>query len=85
MKLPNYLINCLAFVGVISFIIAACSADDSSSAANVSTTGKYQISSSPSTNYGEFHVLDTETGIVKTFERNQTDGPYLLTTTTNTQ
>lgn len=86
MKFPNYLIGSLAIVGAFSLIIMACSADNSNSTNNVNTTGKYQITT---TNIGSslsnnlFHVLDTETGVVKTYLSNGTD--YNLIETTITQ
>jgi hypothetical protein len=85
MKIPNYLTNSFAIVGVISLIIMACSADNSTNTNSVNAAGKYQITSSPSTNYGKFHVIDTETGVVKTFETNSAAGNYVLLSTTVTQ
>ncbi len=68
MKIPNYLMTSLAFVGAISLIVMACSADNSNSSTNnnsANAVGKYQISADASTG---FHVIDTETGIVKTYK-----------------
>ncbi len=92
MKIPHYLMTSLAFVGAISIIIMACSADNSNSGANnnsANAIGKYQISDA---NTGGFHVVDTETGIVKTYRTNYVDitSPnagytFILETTTITQ
>ena len=65
MKFPNYLISSLAIVGACSLIIMACSADNSSSANSVNSVGKYQISSTGSGT--GFSVIDTETGVVKSY------------------
>ncbi len=86
MKFPNYLISSLAVVGAFSLIIMACSADNSSTTNSVvSTIGKYQIASSPNSNLGKFHVIDTETGVVKTYEKTTSNGNYVLMSTTVTQ
>ncbi len=86
MKFPNYLISSLAVVGAFSLIIMACSADNSNTTNSVvSTVGKYQITSSPNSNLGKFHVIDTETGVVKTFEKTTSSGNYVLISTTVTQ
>lgn len=61
----------------------ACSADNSNSTNNVNTVGKYQISTT--SNAGGFFVIDTETGVVKTFKQNTSDSNYILTNTTITQ
>ena len=87
MKFPNYLINSLATVGVISLIIMACSADSDNSTidnntGSVNSIGKYQISSSSSS--GAFYVVDTETGVVKLYMSN-TSGTFYLRETINTQ
>jgi hypothetical protein len=89
MKITDYLKTSLAIVGGISLFIMACSADDSNNSENNTITatgiGKYQISSIGSSTYGNFHVIDTETGIVKTFERPNATGNFVLTKTTVTQ
>lgn len=85
MKIPNYLTISFTFLGIISFIMIACSADNNNAVNNVNTIGKYQISTSPNSNYGKFHVMDTETGIVKTFEKQSSNGDYVLISTTITQ
>jgi hypothetical protein len=84
MKIPNYLMTSLAFVGAISLIIMACSADNSNTntASTTSTVGKYQISGSGGTS---FFVIDTETGIVKEYGREVTGTTYVLRSTTQTQ
>ncbi len=92
MKNQNYLMTGLAIVGAISLIIMACSAEDSQESNNsnnnnlASGIGKYQITtvnigSSLSSNV--FHILDTETGVVKTYIYNGTI--YDLHRTTITQ
>ena len=81
MKFPNYLISSLAIVGAFSLIIMACSADnnDNNSTNNVNVVGKYQITGDGTAT--KFHVIDTETGIVKTYSNG--NGPtYTLVTTT---
>ena len=93
MKIPNYLMNSLAFVGAISLIIMACSADNSNTntASTTATVGRYQISShstvSSTGNIAKyFDVIDTETGIVKSYVGNiQSNTPYTLMQTTVTQ
>lgn len=88
MKFPNYLISSLAIVGVCSLIIMACSADNSNSTNNVNSVGRYQITAlnGPSTTPYIFYVIDTETGVVKTFKTySQSSDVYNLTSTTVTQ
>ena len=82
MKFPNYLINSLATIGVISLIIMACSADSDNSTIDNSTIdnntgsansiGKYQITDSGN----HFFVMETETGIVKQYHRSNVIGGY---------
>ena len=57
--MKKYLMNSLAIIGGISLIILMCSAIKS----NDNVIGKYQVSSYQN----GFLVIDTETGIVKTF------------------
>ena len=83
MKFPNYLISSLAVVGAFSLIIMACSADDANSVNATNSVGKYQISTTSTA--GGFFVIDTETGVVKTFKQNTSGGDYILTNTTITQ
>lgn len=88
MKFPNYLISSLAVVGAFSLIIMACSADNSNSTNNVNSVGRYQITAlnGPSTTPYIFYVIDTETGVVKTFKTySQSSDVYNLTSTTVTQ
>ena len=93
MKIPNYLMTSLAFVGAISLIIMACSADNSNSntTSNTSALGRYQISShslvSSTGVYKKFFdVIDTETGIVKSYQGEIfSSAPYVLVATTVTQ
>jgi hypothetical protein len=80
MKFPNYLISSLAIVGAFSLIIMACSADNSNNTNNVNSVGKYQITTATL----GFHVIDTETGVVKTFSSSG-GGDYTLIKTTITQ
>jgi hypothetical protein len=80
MKFPNYLISSLAIVGAFSLIIMACSADNSSSANSVNSVSKYQITTATL----GFHVIDTETGVVKTFSTSGGNS-YILVNTTTTQ
>jgi hypothetical protein len=84
MKIPNYLMTSLAFVGAISLIIMACSADNSNTntASTTSAVGKYQISAGAGT---IFFVMDTETGIVKEYIRGGSELTYGLRSTTQTQ
>jgi len=88
MKFPNYLINSLATIGVISLIIMACSADSDNSTidnntGSVNSIGKYQISDSGNTS---FFVVDTETGVVKWYVRTTgTSTEFYLRETINTQ
>lgn len=82
MKFPNYLISSLAIVGAFSLIIIACSADNSNTTNSVNTIGKYQISPQGASG---FFVIDTETGVVKTFNYNSSVGNYTLSKTTITQ
>lgn len=94
MKFPNYLISSLAIVGAFSLIIMACSADNSNSTNNVNTAGRYQITALNGNNYAPFvfYVIDTETGVVKTYKSDPHTGngafganTYTLTSTTITQ
>ncbi len=80
MKFPNYLISSLAIVGAFSLIIMACSADSSNSSNStngVNSLGKYQLSVD-----GNIHVIDTETGVVKTYVYSNNNYVYLCTTST---
>ena len=85
MKFPNYLISSLAIAGAFSLIIMACSADNSSSANSVNSVGKYQVTGDGATSF--FHVIDTETGIVKTYKNTLSSGGatgnYVLYATSN--
>ncbi len=83
MKFQNYLISSLAVVGAFSLIIMACSADNSNSTNTVNSVGKYQISTT--SELSGFYVIDTETGVVKTFKKTASNGDYILTNTTITQ
>ena len=86
MKFPNYLISSLAIVGAFSLIIMACATDNANSANNITPVGKYQITGV--TSGGGFHVIETETGFVKTYKINPNSGGavvYDLVSTTVTQ
>lgn len=82
MKFPKYLISSLAIVGTFSLVIMACSVDNNNGTNNINAVGKYQISTT--SNGGGFFVIDTETGVVKTFTKNGSNSPYTLTETTIT-
>ena len=84
--MKNYLMSSLAIVGAVSLIIMACSADNSNnqnSTANTNAVGKYQISS---TSGNGFHVINTETGVIKTYvgstSNTNTSGTYFVYATT---
>jgi hypothetical protein len=93
--MKNYLMSSLAIVGAVSLIIMACSADNSNntnSTASTNAVGRYQISShsvilgvggSSSVRY--FDVIDTETGIVKSYSAQPNSVVYVLNSTTSTQ
>jgi hypothetical protein len=82
MKFPNYLISSLAIVGAFSLIIMACSADDANVTNNTTTTGRYQITGGAQVS--TFHVIDTETGVVKSYQ-GYNNSDFILTATTITQ
>ena len=68
MRYPKFLLNAFATLGVFAFIFLACSvsADNSADENNPpiqNSIGKYQISRSEY----RFSVIDTETGIVKSY------------------
>ena len=79
--MKNYLMTSFAIVGAISLIIMACSAENSINS-SASAVGKYQITSG---SQGVFDVIDTETGVVKSYVRLGTSTTYSLITTTVTQ
>ena len=92
LNMQNYLIKSLAIVGTISLIIMACSADDANNTNSTNAVGKYQISSysnvlgtggSSSVRY--IDVIDTETGIVKSYSAQPNSDVYVLKSTTSTQ
>jgi hypothetical protein len=91
--MKNYVLNSLAIVGAISLIIMACSTDSPSENTSRPTTptlaptiGKYQISTTVYSATEFLDVIDTQTGIIKTYSRLATNyGTYSLVTTTNTQ
>lgn len=65
--MKNYLMSSLAIVGAVSLIIMACSADNSNDPNSTNSTnaiGKYQISAAQ----GFLHIINTETGVVKTYK-----------------
>lgn len=83
MKFPNYLTSTLAIVGAFSLIVMACSANDNNSATTTTNSvGKYQITS---TTGNGFYVIDTETGVVKTYVYSSISANYDLYRTTSTQ
>lgn len=88
MKNQNYLMTVLAIVGAISLIFMTCSAKESNNTNNnnsASGIGKYQITNIGNSTYGSFHLLDTETGVVKTYSKLTQNSSYILTNTTITQ
>lgn len=86
--MKNYLINSFAIVGAISLFIMACSADNSNtnSTSTTSAAGRYQITSGNSSGI-QFYVIDTETGIVKSFSKSTITGGtvHVLNETITTQ
>jgi hypothetical protein len=89
--MKNYLLHSLAIVGAISLIIMACSADNSNNPNtpnNTNALGKYQISTDSwaynNNNYRYMSVIDTETGVVKTY-LSVGSSDYTLIKTTSTQ
>jgi hypothetical protein len=90
MKNQNYLMTGLAIVGAISLIIMACSAEDSqesNSTNNVNSIGKYQITSGNGSG-SQFYVIDTETGVVKSYSISNPSivgSPHVLKETIITQ
>ena len=70
MKLPNFLIHTFAAVGVISLIFWSCAAADSDSIDNPPqlTGGTYQVEN-VDTDGDRIVVLNTETGVMKTYNR----------------
>ena len=83
--MKNYLMSSLAIVGAVSLIIMACSAENSNDPNSTNSTnavGKYQISAQ----VGFFHVLNTETGVIKTYRESasstNTSGTYFVWATT---
>jgi hypothetical protein len=88
MKNQNYLKTGLVIVGAISLIIMMCSAkgsNNSNTNNSSSGIGKYQITDRGSSTYGSFHILDTETGVVKTYSKLTQNSNYVLINTTITQ
>ena len=82
MRIPNYLMSTLAIVGAFSLIVMACSADNAvENTTATAAAGKYQGFGGESV----FHVIDTETGMVKSYEWDSGTQKYLLLTTTKTQ
>ena len=89
MKNQNYLMTGLAIVGAISLFILACAAAEESNDSNNNNSalgiGRYQITDYSQT-VGGFHVIDTETGVVKSYYRSSALGaPFILHYTTITQ
>lgn len=75
MKLPNFLIHTFAAVGVISLIFWGCAAADSDSIDNPPqlTGGTYQVETL-SEAAKQILVLNTETGVMKTYYGGSIDG-----------
>ena len=80
MKLPNFLIHTFAAVGVISLIFWSCAAADSDNIDNIDnppqlTGGTYQVESiMGNSTYERIVVLNTETGVMKTYYRQSIGG-----------
>ena len=74
MKLPNFLIHTFAAVGVISLIFWSCAAADSDSIDNPPqlTGGTYQVEHVDDIG-NRIVVLNTETGVMKTYTRNSSE------------
>jgi hypothetical protein len=93
MTVPKYLINSFAIIGVFSFIFFACAAADGADSPDgdmnnppAAVGGRYQISSSVTSGGSQwFDVIDTETGVVKSFRSGGGGVGYGLIHTTNTQ
>ena len=78
MKLPNFLIHTFAAVGVISLIFWSCAAADSDNIDNIDnppqlTGGTYQVEHIDDNGY-YIVVLNTETGVMKTYIRQTIGG-----------
>ena len=81
MKLPNFLIHTFAAVGVISLIFWSCAAADSDSIDNIDnidnppqlTGGTYQVEHVDDNGFA-IAVLNTETGVMKTYFVQNIDG-----------
>jgi len=78
MKLPNFLIHTFAAVGVISLIFWSCAAADSDNIDNIDnppqlTGGTYQVEHVDDNGYA-IVVLNTETGVMKTYFRQSIGG-----------
>ena len=80
MRYPKYLVNTFAIIGVVSFIFFACSAaeDEMDNEVQIENNevqsvqnsyGKYQVSTVQYGNYIFKVVLNTETGVSKTYAR----------------
>lgn len=95
--MKSILLNIFAVIGFGTFIFLACSVDDIDSTENnnnnseiiTNNYGKYQMTNGGGANL--FHVLDTETGVVKTFYTSENgslwtsgNAPYQLLYTTDT-
>ena len=88
MKFPNYLKNVFAGLGVLSLIFYTCASestsDDSSSNLPPQITegyGKYQVASisTESSSYASLVILNTETGVMKSYYRNLADNSSTYT------
>ena len=78
MKLPNFLIHTFAAVGVISLIFWSCAAADSDNIDNIDnppqlTGGTYQVEHVDDTG-GKIVVLNTENGVMKTYDAQNIGG-----------
>ena len=85
MKLPNFLIHTFAAVGVISLIFWSCAAADSDNIDNPPqlTGGTYQVAGVGQSGQ-VIVVLNTETGVMKTYIKNNLENWNAISETTFT-
>ena len=74
MKFPNYLKNVFAGLGIVSLIFYTCAAADEVASDNNNSpqiaSGVYEHSLTIDGSYIVMTVLNTETGIIKTYARS---------------
>ena len=73
MKFLNNFKNLFAIVGVVSIIFWTCASESTSTNVNPPqlTGGTYQVSS---TDYNQIVILNTETGVLKSYYYNNSTG-----------